>query len=199
MILGARTAAWAKSGAPLPYLRRVAYLRSDEKQYASFSVKDTGTLMCSVSFILERVYHYTGSWEHAIAGACSSGLYFDGWKIVDIDDNVLWESPVLGVEKTLSFINKSFNRENEFMYLFSSADNDTSGSVPYGRSELSILQFRAGQIFNLIPVLDMNGRPCFYNEAPLDIPADDPSRFFYNKGSGEFGWKELDGTIVPPQ
>lgn len=39
---------------------------------------------------------------------------------------------------------------------------------------------------SLVPVLDMSGNLCMYNEAQSEIPADDPSRFFYNQGTGEF-------------
>ena len=35
MMLGARTAAWAKSGAPLPYLRRLSYLESHGNEYVN--------------------------------------------------------------------------------------------------------------------------------------------------------------------
>ena len=46
---------------------------------------------------------------------------------------------------------------------------------------------RNGIVFeNLIPVLDLSGRPAMYDEVS--------GQFFYNQGSGEFTWGELDAT-----
>ena len=39
------------------------------------------------------------------------------------------------------------------------------------------------EVSNLIPVLDLSGRPCFYDEVS--------GQLFYNQGTGEFTWGEL--------
>ena len=38
-------------------------------------------------------------------------------------------------------------------------------------------------VLNLIPVLDLSGRPAMYDEVS--------GQFFYNQGTGEFTWGEL--------
>ena len=70
----------------------------------------------------------------------------------------------------------------------------TIGGFCYAYVKISELKVEKDgvDLLSIIPVLDFSVRPCFYNQAPSAVPATDPSRYFYNQGTGEFTWGELD-------
>ena len=203
MIIGARTAAW--SGKALPYSRRVAYLHTYGRQgidtgivpdnstdfTIDLMVKDVEvTEACGVFSVAGcyGIYYHHGSPRHSFGvnswlngpsyvigrrvivdfSATSHSILNNGIKVIDLPNNV--------ISTTKTIITNSWGRSPEIFF--------------YGFNVL-----KAGEcVLKAIPVIDFNGRPCFYNEAPVEASADDLSRFFYNQsGEGEFDWGELDG------
>ena len=213
MIIGARTGVW--SGKPLPYLRRVAYLESNGNCYidTDFKCDDTAgfkvDVMPYVGSINSRIIgSYSGSngrWV-LVLRANSNNIFYFGWNSPSVD---MRDSAVKIGSRFISELN--FKNSRKFIvgqtnvpltetlysnqpysaYLFG---NNMNGSVMLsdcflGRMYSAIMT--RGQTIerDFVPVLDLSGVPCMYNQAPLvGIPEDDPSRFFYNQGTGEFTW-----------
>ena len=213
MILGARTGVW--SGKPLPYLRRVAYLESNGNCYidTGFKCDDTAGFKVDVmpyaGSVNSRVIgSYSGSngrWAFVFRAAGENIFYF-GWNkaIGDLADS----SVVIGNRFTaeLNFKNSRkfivgqtnvhltetlYSNQPYNVYLFG---NNLNGSVTLsecflGRMYSAIMTRGETVERDFVPVLDLSGVPCMYNQAPLvGIPEDDPSRFFYNQGAGKFTW-----------
>ena len=219
-MLGARTAAWAKGGTPLPYLRRVAYLESHGTEYLQTDI--TPKIGCSIK--CEYLYNVlpvnqdyqtlfsagTGTCQLIALGAVvpvglnpTDGFYYKYFASggaanfyyypqtntkysLSVNSNGVariglyssTSSPVSeldGSKTTLHILKRSNGTSAMLGKLFSFLMNDENGN----------------EILNIIPVLDFTERPCMYNQAPLAVPADDLSRFFYNQGTGEFTWGEL--------
>ena len=204
----------------LPYLRRVAYLESNGNCYidTGFKCDDTAGFKVDVmpyyGSINSRVIgSYSGSngrWAfvfRARSGEQLNEFYF-GWNAASGD---LRDSQVLlntrfnaelnfknsrkfkvgQIEITLTdtlYANQPYNA-----YLFG---NNQNGSVTLsdcfiGRFYSAVMTRGENVERDFIPVIDLSEVPCMYNQAPLSVPADDPSRFFYNQGTGEFTWGEL--------
>ena len=213
MIIGARTAAW--SGVKLPYLLRVAYLESNGNCYidTGFKCDDTAGFKVDVmpyigsnnSRVIGSYSGSNGRWTFVFRAAGDNKFYF-GWNnaIVDLADS----SIVIGNRFTaeLNFKNSRkfivgqtnvpltetlYSNQPYSAYLFG---NNMNGSVMLSncfRGRMYFAIMTRGQTIerDFVPVLDLSGVPCMYNQAPLvGIPEDDPSRFFYNQGTGEFTW-----------
>ena len=213
MMLGARTAAW--SGKPLPYLLRVAYLESNGNCYidTGFKCDDTAgfkvDVMPYIGDINSRVIgSYSGSngrWAFVFRAAYENKFYF-GWNNASID--LADSSVVIGNRFTaelnfknsrkfiagqivISILDTLYANQQYNAYLFG---NNYNGSVTLsecfkGRMYSAIMTRGETVERDFVPVLDLSGVPCMYNQSPLaGIPEDDPSRFCYNRGTGVFTW-----------
>ena len=64
----------------------------------------------------------------------------------------------------------------------------TQGGGVFKKYQYRIYEFSMSRfediIINLIPVLDLSGRPAMYDEVS--------GQLFYNQGTGEFTWGELE-------
>ena len=200
MMLGARTAAW--SGKALPYLRRVAYLHTYGGQGIDTGIVPDNSTDFTIDLMVKNVEEKNAKGVFSVAGyygiyyvnktprhsfganswlygasyvigrrvivdfsATSHSILNDGIKVINLPNNV--------ISTTRTIITDTWNSSPEIFF--------------YGFKIL-----KAGEcVLKAIPVIDFNGRPCFYNEAPIEASADDPSRFFYNRsGEGEFDWGE---------
>lgn len=189
MMIGARTAAWAKAG--VPYLRRVAYLHSDGNQWI-----DTGIIPDNSTDITIDLFLYSQQPSGArgllyVTG--NYGLYFDGslrysfgkssWLTVGIYTGrheiklLATELSILidGVKK-ISINDAEIVTENTIK---TSGWNRAAVSDIYGFS----ISKNKISVQKQYPVLDLSGRPAMYDEVS--------GQLFYNQGTGEFSWGEL--------
>lgn len=212
MMIGARTAAWSVK--KLPYLRRVAYLESHGTEYIDTGLfANTGEGVDHVDGIEYR-FNSTRSIEWDFTFGTENGprsqrfamwsselqnhqfavryspisQNFSGFNI-NTDYDISFKNGIVkidGVEKVrddISFAIRGTVWIFGINWLEFGIDNDNPFA---GKIYFADLYWRDDLRMSLIPVLDLSGRPCMYNQAPSAVPADDPSRFFYNKGSGEF-------------
>ena len=213
MMEAVRNGAW--SGNPLPYLRRVAYLESNGNCYidTGFKCDDTAGFKVDVmpyigsnnSRVIGSYSGSNGRWAFVFRAAGDNKFYF-GWNNASVD--LADSSIVIGNRFTaeLNFKNSRkfivgqknvpltetlYSNQPYSAYLFG---NNVNGSVMLSdcfRGRMYFAIMTRGQTIerDFVPVLDLSGVPCMYNQAPLvGIPEDDPSRFFYNQGTGEFTW-----------
>ena len=213
MIIGARTGVW--SGKPLPYLRRVAYLGSNGNCYidTGFKCDDTAGFKVDVmpyigngnSRVIGSYSGSNGRWTFVFRAAYENKFYF-GWN--NASGDLADPSVVIGNRFTaelnfknsrkfiagqivISILDTLYANQQYNAYLFG---NNQNGSVTLsecfkGRMYSAIMTRGETVERDFVPVLDLSGVPCMYNQAPLvGIPEDDPSRFFYNQGAEKFTW-----------
>lgn len=190
------------AGKPLPYLRRVAYLESHGTEWidcgatcengrklyleALWMPQDAGTFFGANSSNSEVLICHLGvKNDHYLGGQFNNieilkevryKFYFDftfGALKLDVDG------------ATVRVSTGSTNGKN--LYLFGCISS-TGGYQIDHFSEMRIYSFGTFDIdgvpvLNLIPVLDLSGRPAMYDEVS--------GQFFYNQGTGEFTWGEL--------
>ena len=202
MMLGARTAAW--SGKPLPYLRRVVYLESHGTEWIDTGIIPTKATSCKLDgqFRSVNVTQINGVFDNL--DIPNMGLGFDigvhngKWFARRFGENTLKTTAdtnrhvfeiisdesafsIDGTKYNIPFSSGSFSKS---IYLF--VRNDDAGVKKF-YCNLALYGFSAREndtlIKDLIPVLDLSGRPAMYDEVS--------GQFFYNQGTGEFTWGEL--------
>ena len=196
----------------LPYLRRVAYLESHGTEYI-----DTGVVP-EIGCEIECEYFYTGYVANSNAQALFSagtgtyqlialgafdvvhGFWFKyfstghaksltyypttgEWYRIFVDAigvaTVGGSSIVSSAEYELDGIDKT-------LYLLARRDKT---SFMKGRIRSFSFSSKTGnKLLDLIPVLDLSGRPAMYDKVS--------GQFFYNQGTGEFAWGELDSQTT---
>lgn len=202
MQIAARTGTMARRGAPLPYLRRVACLISNGTQYidtgitgypkhdfgASIEPKSSSGTLFGVRYGTRRCAVYSDGRFRNYNNEYAN-FTLDTGLIHKIEINKTSnEVAVDDVTQSFNFFWSSSASGNPNIYLFALGYNGTASEF----SSIAVYSFSIDSDLDLIPVLDLSGRPCMYNQAPSAVPADDPSRFFYNQGTGDdFDWDEL--------
>ena len=209
MMLGARTAAWAKSGTPLPYLRRVAYLESDGQQYIDTLV-DTGVdfvndNIVEIDFlprIISDTHNFFGNGDSWTSGytlgiaeyynenyaQASNGFFASNNSVVIIVGD--WSTVVAsnsgikynGIDLSYKYAS---NPVSGTALLFGCRRNGSyfRGYTLKGGIRKAVIMTKGNLVRNFIPVLDLSGRPAMYDEVSGNL--------FYNQGTGEFTWGEL--------
>ena len=207
MMLGARTAAW--SGKQLPYLRRVACLQSTGTQYIDAPIHASSELSIDIVFensgtptvnsnplgaILTspRMRHHL-NFDNVIGGL---NYYFingdslvklnksvaDGNRIhliVDAENHLISAEDELG--KIIASVDQGYGWDTGINYrLFARAGVEYYAKIKIYGAKL----WDGKKNISLIPVLDLSGRPAMYDEVS--------EQFFYNQGTGEFTWGELE-------
>ena len=216
MQVAARIGMMARRGAPLPYLRRVAYLESNGNCYI-----DTGFKCDDTAGFKVDVMPYAGSSNSRVIGSYSGNN--GRWTFVFRADRFShnnfyygWNSASGNLFDSSVEINQRFTAELNFKnsrkFIAGKTDISLSGTLyadqPYNaylfgnnmNGSVTLSECFKGRIYStvmtrgenverdFIPVIDLFEIPCMYNQAHNSIPADDPSRFFYNQGTGEFTW-----------
>ena len=209
MDMAARIGAWAKSGTPLPYLRRVAYLESAGQQYIDTLV-DTGVDFVNDNIVeiafLPRIINGTDnffgngtSWQSGYTlgitkyinenyAQASNGFFASNNSVVIIVGD--WNTVVAsnsGIKYNgidLSYMYKSTPVSGTAL-LFGCRRNGSyfRGYTLKGGIRKAVIMTKGNLVRNFIPVLDLSGRPAMYDEVS--------GQFFYNQGTGEFTWGEL--------
>ena len=179
----------------LPYLRRVAYLESHGTEWIDTGVLSSSELEVAVDFVCNSGFVF-GTYVSPYQFGCdtdSSGY----WRIDGSGQRpsrniskgrrhviVLRNGPSTLDGDVVLNMNASFFDEGSRVLLFK-ADNQ-SGLVG---SVYSCSISKNGQnLRSYIPVLDLSGRPAMYDEIS--------GQFFYNQGTGEFTWGEIDSQTT---
>lgn len=215
MQIGARTGAW--SGKALPYLRRVAYLRGSGTQWIDTGLKvhkdmvfdsvftayagsqnesstncsvwgayDSEIDRCSVACVVP-VGSMNGLGNRFIDRTISFPSKIENWKGIRLEEHRSNREMTIHGVNWGAFNSKSSAVASRSISLFGLLIPDGSRRISTVDFEQFMVSVSNEIIMSLIPVLDLSGRPCMYNQAPSEVPADDPSRFFYNaSGEGEF-------------
>lgn len=190
MMLGARTAAW--SGNQLPSLRRVAYLESHGTEWIDTGILSSSELEVTVDFICNKGFVF-GTYVSPYQFAC------------DTDDPGYWRIDGHGIRPM-----RNISKGVRHVIVLRNGPSTLDGNVvvnmyaSFFDEGSSVLLFKADSKSGLIgmvyscsiskngkklrsytPVLDLSGRPAMYDEVS--------GQFFYNQGTGEFTWGELDG------
>ena len=200
-----RVGAW--SGKALPYLRRVAYLESHGTEYI-----DTGVVP-EIGCEIECEYFYTeyatvsnakalfsagtGTYQLIALGSFDDvhGFYFKyfahgsakhltyypttgEWYRIFVDSVGV---ATVGGSSIVSSAEYELDGIDTTLYLLARRNKT---SFMKGRIRSFSLSSKTGnKLLDLIPVLDLSGRPAMYDEVS--------GQFFYNQGTGEFTWGEL--------
>ena len=203
MMLGARTASW--SGKALPYLRRVAYLEYDGNQYIDTLVVPTqgysfGASVLNITFGGPSKYGINGTLgpnSRFAFGLYYSNKYFglsqvnnDTHSSLVLNEGIDWaldsasKIGTAGSERVEIQYANALNANGKSIYLMLSNPINNYDRHK-GRCRNAWIKDQNGDyVFNAIPVLDLSGRPAMYDEVS--------GQFFYNQGTGEFTWGELE-------
>ena len=198
MMLGARTAVW--SGKPLPYLRRVAYLESHGTEFIDTGIIPTKATSCKLDGQFRRVNvtQINGVYDlsHGQLGfdiGVNNGKWFArrfGGNTLSItaDTNrhvfeIISDESAFSIDGTkynLSFSTGSFSKS---IYLFARNDaNSGPQTVIKCYCNLALYGFSAREndtlIQDIIPVLDLSGRPAMYDKVS--------GQLYRNAGTGAF-------------
>ena len=220
MDMAARTGAWAPSGAPLPYLRRVAYLASHGTEYI-----DTGVLINSNTGFEIKVKEFKSTTSGALGALLKCAARPAGWTRFQFGrrDNVvgsnqlfygIWSGDAFGgagyepilIDYSIPHTFKYKPLESKLFYA-----DDRTGTVgiytpdeagpfylfaTYSYPDGKVpIQFSAAQI-EYAKFYD--GENLIRDLYPVIDLAGRPAMYdevggqlFYNQGTGEFTWGEL--------
>ena len=212
MNLASRTGAW--SDKPLPYLRRVAYLESDGQQYIDTLV-DTGVdfvndNIVEIDFlprIISDTHNFFGNGSSWISGYTLSVMYSGGKYYAQASNGFFASNNsavvVVGDWNTVVASNLGV-KYNGIDLSYQYPSNPVSGTALLfgcrrngsyfreytlkGGIRKAVIMCKGNLVRNFIPVLDLSGRPTMYDEVS--------GQLFYNQGTGEFTWGELQNHLT---
>ena len=203
----------ASVGKPLPYLRRVAYLKTTGTQFLNPQVQLEFPVKLNARYKFETgnpisggiIAIYKSSSSRNIYLACNRNGYL-GYRLDETSVHSNYyadrETPFREVEVFMDqgdqyiIIDGAIIASSSLVstrpiivgspYIF--AVNEVGKPSPSIFAKMSVsyitLQINGKKILDLIPVLDLSGRPAMYDEIS--------GKIFYNQGAGEFTWGELE-------
>lgn len=213
--MAARTAAWANGGiepVPIPY-ERLEWIESNGNQYCKLGFPFS---YMKVDITVEVTQ--AGSSDEFLVGSYDRGVYFISGRLGSsglvitpknakvgsryrffMDDEKVGYVYEDGVLLKTSNNTIFLNQNNTMVFIFAGADTKSITSGPYGKKAGRIIELKteitemsiAGRSTHFVPVLDDAGIPCLFDVIDMETK-------LYNLGSGMFGYKKLDGTVVPP-
>ena len=179
----------------LPYLRRVAYLESHGTEFVVI-YRTNGVRGVRYDYRAHVSFNYFGTSGHRELNGNNGwgywGLGSDGqYERCSKKDSI----------SGLDLVEASFTAENFYVYdiaLFALGSRNALNDGFFNHAKIGTVELKVDDVIvrDIIPVIDILGRPCFYDQAQSAVSADDPSRFFYNQGTGEFTWGELDSQTT---
>ena len=179
----------------LPYLRRVAYLESHGMEWVDTGVLSSSELEVAVDFVCNKGFVF-GTYISPYQFACDTdapGFWcIDGHGVSprrNISKGirhviVLRNGPSTLDGDVVLNINASFFDEGSRVLLFKADTRDGLVGMVYSCS----ISKNGENLRSYIPVLDLSGRPAMYDEVS--------GQFFYNQGTGEFTWGEIDSQTT---
>ena len=202
MQVAARIGTMARRGTPLPYLRRVEYLESHGTEWIDTGIIPTKATSCKLDGQFRRVNatQINGVFDnlHGFLGF-DIGIHAGKWFARRFGANTLETTAdtnrhvfeIISDESAFSIDGTKYNLKFDYgsfsksIYLF--ARNDIQPQTLF-YCNLALYGFSAREndtlIQDIIPVLDLSGRPAMYDDVS--------GQFFYNQGTGEFTWGELE-------
>ena len=196
----------------LPYLRRVAYLEYDGNQYIDTLVVPTqgysfGASVLNITAGEPSKYGINGAKgpnSRFAFGLGPGGRYGKYFGLSQVNDDT-YSSLVLNewIDWALDSASKIGTAGSEMVNILNANALDANGKSIYlmlsnpinnndrhkGRCRNAWIKDQNGDyVFNAIPVLDLSGRPAMYDDVS--------GQFFYNQGTGEFTWGELDSQTT---
>lgn len=196
MNIASRIAAWF-GGKKLPYKRRLACLHSTGTQYIDTGIKFSGEYEVYIRVFIEKddisgALIYFGNNDPQI-WITSGTIRFSNTNTFEKTASYR----VVGAyneftlnEKTLTLNGQVFEMSKGSFggsatipaYLFRASNRSSNVSKNLRISDWSVKK-NGELIQKFIPVIDLNDRPAMYDEVS--------GEFFYNQGTGEFGYEEL--------
>lgn len=179
----------------LPYLRRVEYLESHGSEWIDTGVLSSSELEFAVDFVCNGGFVFgtyvspyqfgcdtdvPGYWRIDGYGASPSRNISKGMRHVIVFRN---GPSTLDGDVVLN-INCTFFDEGSRVLLFKADTKSGLVGMVYSCS----ISKKGKKLRSYIPVLDLSGRPAMYDEVS--------GQFFYNQGTGEFAWGELDSQTT---
>lgn len=179
----------------LPYLRRVEYLESHGSEWIDTGVLSSSELEVAVDFVCNGGFVF-GTYVSPYQFACDTDS--PGYWRIDGHGNkpsrniskgvrhmiVLRNGPSMLDGDVVLNMNSSFFDKGSRVLLFKA---DTQAGLVGMVYSFSISK-NGENLRSYIPVLDLSGRPAMYDEVS--------GQFFYNQGTGEFTWGELDSQTI---
>ena len=202
MMLGAITAAW--SGKKLPFLRRVAYLESHGTEWIDTGVNAKQTLKIRAVFEInlpEESYFVYGVRFGNSTITCASGSTINygyaRWGMSAYTQNVPYglvditqdSSGVIikGILYSYNAKETVIEQSGYTMVIFAGRNSLTTVTANMvGKIYSYVIWDNGVLVRDFIPVLDLSGRPAMYDEVS--------GQLFYNQGTGEFTWGELNAA-----
>ena len=207
-------------GKALPYLRRVAYLKATGTQFLNPQVQLEFPVKLNARHKFETgnptgggiIAIYKNSSSRNIYLACSRANGYLGYRL---DENNVYTRYYADRETLFREVEVFMDQGDQYMiidgeisassslvsnkpiivgspYIF--AVNEVGNPSPSIFAHMSVsyitLQINEKKILDLIPVLDLSGRPAMYDKVS--------GQLFYNQGTGEFIWGELDAASNAP-
>ena len=179
----------------LPYLRRVAYLESHGTEWIDTGVLSSSELVVAVDFVCNSGYVF-GTYIPPYQFACDTndpGYWrIDGFGYSPMRNIskgirhviVLRNGPsTLDGDVVLNIDASFFDKGSRVLLFKADAAAGLTGMV-YSCS----ISKNGKKLRFYTPVLDLSGRPAMYDEVS--------GQFFYNQGTGEFTWGELDSQTT---
>ena len=204
MLIAARTATW--DGKALPYLRRVAYLESSGTQYIETKLYPKSSWTFDTEITCLRNDYNCVYWGVRSGGEYDSNnlqCYLNsnttnpGSSVIRLcstsaGSGYNWSSgiiPVVGLTYRFTGITVVQSMQ-DMTYPIVMFGFNIKGVVhaEVGVCRIGLLAAYDNDVLiaKYIPVIDLSGRPAMYDEVS--------GQFFYNKGTGEFTWGELDAA-----
>ena len=203
MLVGARTGAWS-GGAKLPYKRRLAYLQGTGEQFIDANIVVVPSLLkmeLRCSMVAKQAKLVGGRNGSSNDATCAHILTSSGGIRVDwpassgstslslsetMNDIVVYGNNISINGSLQTYSKQKSNLPQNYRFLIFDVDSGPSAYSRYNGMIEYVNLYEDGEnaTRKMIPVMDLNNEPCFYDEISGEL--------FYNMGTGNFLYGELE-------